>query len=201
MKKITIVFFVSLLVTIPTLAGAQEARQHDLKVGYVNLDRILQSFEPYRNAIEDLSEYRNKLQEQIATNRKEIQQLRKELEEGGQYLSQEAAEKKQQELRRRMQMFQQSRQKSQEMMNKREQEELAPVRRQVQIAVKSVAEENGYDVIHRFGGNQASSILWVASDVDLSDKVIERLENNPPAVDDVETDTDVSPPEMGPVSP
>ena len=199
MKKRTIVFFVTLLVTIPTFAGAQEARQRDLKVGYVNLDRVLQSFEPYRKAIKELQDYRNKLQQEIASNQQEIQKLRQELEQGGQYLSEQAAQKKQQELRKRMQMYQQSRQKSQQMMNKREQEKLAPVRRQVQIAVKSVAEENGYDVIHRFGGEQSSTILWVDSDVDLSEKVIQRLNENPPKVDDV--DTDVSPPEMGPVSP
>lgn len=186
MKRIATLLVCAIFLIQPAVLFAQKAGNQSLNVGYVNLDRVLQSYPPYHDAMDKLDQYRNDLQKEIASNRKEIEGLRKELQQGGQFLSKKAQQEKQQELRQRMQVFQQSRQRSQQMLEKKQQEILSPVQKQVQTAVKAVAENLNYDVIHRFGGQQSSTVLWVSPEVDLSDKVIEYLNNNTP---DTSTDS------------
>lgn len=184
MKKFTsMIALCSLFILLSVPLQAQQKQQGNLKVGYVNLNVILEEFEPYQEATQQLEDYRDDIQSEIDQNRSDINQLRQELQDS-QYLSQEQRRQKQQQLRKKMQSFQQSRQRSQQMMRRKEQELLTPIRDKVREAVEITAEELEYDVVHRYGGRQPSTVLWVSPDVDFTDQVIERLDQVKPVEDD-----------------
>jgi outer membrane protein len=185
MKRSVALLVVGLLMVFGTIpVYAQQSGNGSLDVGYVNLNRVLEAFEPYQEAMNDLEQFRSDIQEEIDQDRQSIGELRQQLQDS-QYLSQEQRRQKQQQLRQRMQSYQQSRRRSQQMMQRRERQLLSPVRDSVQEAVKITGEDLDYDVIHRFGGRQPSTVMWVSPDVDITDQVIDRLDEVKP----VEPDT------------
>lgn len=185
MKRVTSLIVLSLLLSIAVVpVHAQQARKGDLKVGYVDLNAVLEEYQPYQKATERLEQFRDDIQSQIDEDRQRIEQLRSELQDG-EFLSEDQQRQKQQQLQERMRSFQQSRQRSQQMMQRQEQQLLQPVRAKVREAVELTADELDYDVVHRFGGRQPSTVLWVSAEVDMTDEVIDRLSD----VGSVEVDT------------
>ncbi len=149
----------------------QPQTRSDLKVGYVNLERSLNAFQPYLDAQEDLREYQQGLQEKIDEREAEIEQL----QEGLQFLAQERQQEVYEQLQMMMQEYRTLIQESEMQLDVREEELLRPIRERVKVAIGTVGEEMGLEVIKQFDG-RVTDVLWVSSQVDLTDAIIQHLQ-------------------------
>lgn len=168
--------FVFMITASPVLAQGQRAPAKNVKAAYVNMQKVLQSDSTYQEAMQDLQEYRRNLRKQIRQKRQELQKLQKELKQEGSLLSANQRKQKQQQLRRKMQSLQQRARRSQQMMQQKRQKLLKPVLKKIDPVVRSVADEQGYNVIYSYGQRDNPSVLWVSEELNITDDVIDRLE-------------------------
>lgn len=164
------VMLVSLLAPASVLAQEGAA-----KVGYVDLEAVLQSDSDYHEAMEELKSFKQDLQNRIDTQKEELGQMRKTLQEESSLLSEKELQEKRQQFQRKMQRFQQRAKRSQVLMQRKKQELLEPIIDRIEPAVRAVAKARDYDVVRTFGKSD-DSVLWVSDRVDLTDAVIARLD-------------------------
>lgn len=169
MLTLMAVMLVSMLV--PVSARAQEG---SAKVGYVDLEAVLQSDSDYQQAMEKLKNFKEDLQNRIDTQKEELGQMRKTLREESSLLSEQELQEKRQQFQRKMQRFQQRAKRSQVLMQRKKQELLEPIIDRIEPAVRAVARARDYDVVRTFGQSD-DSVLWVSDRVDLTEAVIQRL--------------------------
>lgn len=165
-----------LIVSSPVVAESPQAE--NIKAAYVNMEQILRSDSEFRQAIKKLDKFRNKLQERIKSQRQGLQKLRKDLQEEGELLSKQQRQQKKQQLTRKMRSLQQRTRRSKQQLQKKKQELIQPILEKVAPVAQQVAQENGFNVIYRYGRSQDSSVLWVAESINLTEEVIQRLESN-----------------------
>lgn len=167
---LTVVMMLSLLA--PTSALAQEGAA---KVGYVDLEAVLESDSEYQEAMEELQSFKQDLQNRIDSQKEDLSRMKKTLQEESSLLSEQELQKKRQEFQRKMQRFQQRAQRSQVLMQRKKQELLEPIIDRIEPAVRTVAKARDYDVVRTFGQSD-DSVLWVSDRVDLTEAVIRQLE-------------------------
>jgi outer membrane protein len=170
------VLLVAFMITSPVIGYSAPTNADNIKAAYVNMERVLQSDSSYQTAIQDLQQYRRKLRQRIRTQRKELRKMRKNLKQQGSILSQDQRRKKQQQIMRQMRSLQQRAQQSQLQLQRKKQELLAPVLEKIDPVVREVAEQNGYNVIYSYGRSENPSVLWVSDTINITSKIIERLE-------------------------
>ncbi len=164
------------LVVVPGVLTAAPTDASNIKAAYVNMQRVLESDSSYQQAIQDLKQYRQDLQKRIQKQRQELQKMRKNLQKEGSLLSAQQRKKKKQQLAQRMQSLQQRAQQSQAQLQQKKQELLQPVLKKIDPVVREVAEEDGYNVIYSYGQSENPSVLWVSEKINITEKIIERLD-------------------------
>lgn len=151
------------------------ARGDAVKVGYVDLEAVLESDSEYQKAKQKLKRYRNKLKDRIDSQKQELSKLKKQLEEESSLLSKQELKKKRQTFMRKVKAFQQRAKRGQALIERKKQKLLAPILERVKPAVQAVAKARGYDVVRSYGQSE-DSVLWVSERVDITRAVIERME-------------------------
>ncbi len=150
----------------------QALPESEVKIGYVNLQRSLEAFQPYREAQEKLREYQGELQQRIDEMEGEIEQL----QEGIQFLAPERQQEVYEQLQMKMQEYRSLVHDSERRLDEREEELLQPIRERVKLAIGTVGDRQGLDVIKQFDGH-VTDVLWVASRVDMTDAIISHLQD------------------------
>lgn len=167
-----LVVVVALSLLAPTSAVAQEEAA---KVGYVDLEAVLESDSEYHEAMEELKSFKQDLQNRIDSEKEDLSRMKKTLQEESSLLSEQELQKKRQEFQRKMQRFQQRARRSKVLMQRKKQELLEPIIDRIEPAVRTVAKAQDYDVVRTFGKSD-DSVLWVSDRVDLTEAVIRQLE-------------------------
>ena len=146
-----------------TLAGAQE-----LKIGYVNSDRVLREAVPAKAA-------QAKLETEFSKREKELTEVGNRLKAAGEKLDKEAPTLAETERSRRQRdlidqdrEFQRKRREFQEDLSQRKNEELAAVVERANRVIKQIFETEKYDLILQ------EAVFW-SPKVDITDKVIKAL--------------------------
>lgn len=176
-RVFVLIVFVMSLCAAPAIAQTQQTPAKNVKAAYVNMQRVLQSDSGYQEAMQKLQEYQRNLQRKMQKKRQELTELQKQLQQEGSLLSADQRKKKQQQMRKQMQSLQQRAQRSQQMVQQRRAKLLKPVLEKIDPVVRSVAEEQGYNVIYSYGQRDNPSVLWVAEELNITDDIIERLES------------------------
>ena len=152
-----------LLVIAAPWAGAQE-----LKIGYVNSERILREANPAKAA-------QTKLEQEFSRREKEIDDAGLALKTASERFEREAPtmsesqrNTRQRQLLEQDREFQRKRREFQEDLNARKQEELQHILDRANRVVKQVAEAEKYDVI-------LQEAVYVNPRLDITDKVIKAL--------------------------
>jgi len=166
------------LLVLPNVLTAAPTDANNVKAAYVNMQRVLESDSSYQKAIQDLQQYRKDLKQRIQKQRQELQKMRKSLKEERTLLSDQQRMKKKQKLAQRMQSLQQRAQQSQVELQQKKQELLQPVLEKIDPVVREVAEEEGYNVIYSYGQSENPSVLWVSEQINITEQIIERLDDN-----------------------
>jgi len=154
--------------SICALALASQAMAQDLKIGYVNSERLLREAAPAKAA-------QAKLEAEFGRREKELVDLRNRIKAAADKLEKEALTlpeserlKRQRELLEQDRDLQRKQREFQEDLNQRKNEELAAVVERANRAIRQIFETEKYDII-------LQEVVFAGPRVDITEKVIRAL--------------------------
>jgi outer membrane protein len=167
MKILRVGLAASAIVLALASVGAQA---QELKIGYVNSDRVLREAAPAKAA-------QAKLEAEFSKREKELTDIGNRLKAAGEKLDKDAPTLSETERSRRQRdlidqdrEFQRKRREFQEDLSQRKNEELAAVVERANKVIKQIYDTEKYDMIL-----QGDAIVFVGPRVDITDKVIKAL--------------------------
>jgi outer membrane protein len=156
--------------SVSLLLPAGPARAQELKIGYVNSERILRDSAPARAATQ-------KLESEFAKRDRELQDLAARLkaqaerfEKDAPVLAEAERNKRQRELAELDRDLQRRQREFREDLNQRRNEELQGLLERAQRLVRQIAEQEKFDLI-------VQDAVYFSSRVDITDKVLRGLNN------------------------
>lgn len=161
--------FVRAMVAAALLVGAAGfAQSQELKIGYVNSEKVLREAAPAKAA-------QSRLEAEFGKREKDLNDLANRLKTAGEKLDKEAPTLSESERNRRQRDlveqdrdFQRKRRELQEDLTQRKNEELASVVERANKVIRQIAEQEKYDLIIQ------EAVHWSAR-ADITDKVIKAL--------------------------
>lgn len=152
------------LFLLPSLAQAQ-----DIKVGVVDLQKIMEKSEPGQKAIEELqSEFKEKKSE-LDSRKAAIDQMRGELQKQSMVLSQEAQEEKAAEYRQKVNEFQKLYQKHQRRMQQQEEELREPIIEMLVEIIREYGRNNNYTLLM---DKNNSGVIFNDQAIEITDAIL-----------------------------
>lgn len=151
------------------LHGAVQAQE--LKIGYVNSDRVLRDAAPAKAAQARLEQEFSRREKELADMAAKLKAASDKLEKDGPTLSESERARRQRELVEQDRDFQRRRREFQEDLNQRKNEELAAVVERANRVIKQIFEQEKYDLI-------VQEAVFAGPRVDITDKVIKALNAN-----------------------
>ena len=153
------------------LAGAAlGAQAQELKIGYVNSDRVLRDAVPAKAAQAKLEAEFSKRQKEGDDASARLKGAAEKLDKDAPTLSEAERNRRQRELVDQDRELQRKRREFQEDLNQRKNEELASVVERANRVIKQIYESEKYDLIL-----QGDAMVFVGPRVDITEKVIKSL--------------------------
>jgi len=157
------------MIVAAALAGASWAVQaQDLKIGYVNSDRVLREATPAKAAQAKLEAEFGKREKDLADLASRLKGASDKLEKEAPTLAESERNRRQRELVEQDREFQRKRREFQEDLNQRKNEELSAVVERANRVIKQIFEQEKYDVI-------LQEVVFAGPRVDITKKVIDAL--------------------------
>ena len=141
----------------------------ELKLGFVNMERLFAQAPQAEAASKKLSQEFSAKQEKLAAQQTEIKRQEEQLLREGDVISPAQRRDQEQALQNMKREFRRTQEDFRDEVNMRRNEITAKFQEQVQHAVDAVGAEGGYDFIFYEG------VAYNSNKVDLTDKVLERL--------------------------
>lgn len=157
-------FFASALV----LTSMAAAYADELKIGYVNSERVLREATPAKAAQAKLDTERVKREKDLDDLAARLKTISDKLEKEAPALSEAERSRRQRELVDQDRDFQRKRREFQEDLNQRKNEELAQLVDRANKVIKQIFESEKYDLI-------LQEAVFAGPRVDITDKVIKAL--------------------------
>lgn len=164
MKMMTIL---SALLLVGSMAHAA-----DTKIGFVDMQKAVQSTAEGKKAKAELEGELEKRKKDLQKKDADLKKMREDLEKKKSVLSEEALAKKQAEFQEEFGQFQQTVGKSQLELQKREQELTGPILAKMKKVIEKVAKDKGYTAILE----NSAMVLYASKDNDLTDDVVKAFE-------------------------
>lgn len=159
----------SALLCLSAGAGAQE-----LKIGYVNSERVLREATPAKAAQTRLEGEFGKREKELSEQGARLKAAAERLEKEAPTLSESERARRQRELVEQDRDMQRRRREFQEDLTQRKNEELAAVVERANRVIKQIFEQEKYDVI-------LQEAIFAGPRVDITEKVIKALNSAAPA--------------------
>lgn len=156
-------------VGVPTTSAQTAAVPAPVRVGFVDIQRVLARSSAGVAAREQLEKEKAAMQRQVDSQRGDIEKLRDELEKKGQLLSVDARREKQEQLERKVRDARRLVDDLQGTLQKKEEALLAKVLQDVSGLIQKVSKDRGYGLVLE---RQRSSILYATPESDLTDDVL-----------------------------
>jgi outer membrane protein len=153
------------LVWLVSAAAAQE-----LKIGYVNSERILRDSNPARAATQKLEQEFKKRDVELQDMGAKLKATAERFEKDGPVLSESDRARRQRELAEMDREFQRRQREFREDLNQRRNEELQALLERAQRIVRQLAEQEKFDLI-------VQDAVYFSARVDITDKVLRALNN------------------------
>ena len=160
MKKL-VGIALAIIVLIPSLSWA------GFKVGYVDMQRVLQESERGKKLLERLQKEKEAKEEDLKLKQQELKQLKDEYDRTKNMLSPQKRSEKEAELMRKMQEFQTLVNQYQIELQQKQDEYTQQAVGEIKIIISNYAKKHGYDLIL-----VKDAVLYMPSAYDLTDKII-----------------------------
>jgi outer membrane protein len=161
-------FFKSILVA-SLMTFAMSAQSADLKVGYVQVDKILQDAPQTAESGKKLEKEFSPRSQELDRMAKQIKDLETILDKEGLTLSESERRTKERDAQNIKIEFQRKQRELREDINLRKNEELGSLQDRINKAVQSVSEAEGYDLV------VYSGVAYASKKIDITDKVLKML--------------------------
>lgn len=161
-------FFKSILVA-SLMTIAMSAQSADLKVGYVQVDKILQDAPQTAESGKKLEKEFSPRSQELDRMAKQIKDLETILDKEGLTLSESDRRTKERDAQNIKIEFQRKQRELREDINLRKNEELGSLQDRINKAVQSVSEAEGYDLV------VYSGVAYASKKIDITDKVLKTL--------------------------
>ena len=155
-----------------TFAPARVAQAQELKIGYVNSERLLREAAPAKAAQTRLEGEFGKREKDLADQGARLKAAAEKLEKDGPTLAESERMRRQRELVEQDRDLQRKRREFQEDLAQRKNEELQGVIERANRVIRQVAEQEKYDVI-------LQEAIYAGARVDITEKIIKALNSAP----------------------
>jgi outer membrane protein len=155
-------------IAVGTCLLASPLLAQEIKIGYVNSDRVLREAQPAQAAQQKLEVEFAKRNKELEETAARLKGLADRLEKDGAVMQEAERTRRQRELGDLDRDFQRKRREFQEDLNQRRNEELAAVLERANRTIRQIAEQEKYDVI-------LQDAVYFSPRVDLTEKVIRAL--------------------------
>jgi outer membrane protein len=156
------------------LAAALGAQAQEMKIGYVNADRVLRDAAPAKAAQAKLEAEFSKREKDVAALASNLKAAGEKLDKDAPTLSESERTRRQRELVEQDREFQRKRREFQEDLTQRKNEELASVVERANKVMKQIFDAEKYDLI-------IQEAVFAGPRIDITDKVIKALNAQAPA--------------------
>jgi outer membrane protein len=156
------------LVASSLLLGALAAQGQELKIGFVNLDRVLRDAVPAKAAQTKLEAEFNRREKELTDAETRLKSASDKFEKDAPTLGEGERVRRQRELVDQDRELQRKRREFQEDLNQRKNEELSTVLDRANRVVKQIFDQDKYDLI-------VQEAVFASPRVDITDKVIKAL--------------------------
>ena len=160
-------FSASLFALLASLSTSLTAAE--LKVGYVQVDKILQEAPQTAESGKKLEREFGPKSQELDRTQKQIRDIEALLDKDGITLAETERRNKEREVSNLKIEFQRKQRELREDINLRKNEELASLQDRINKAVQSVAEAEGYDLV------VYSGVAFASKKIDVTDKVLKLL--------------------------
>ena len=158
----------TLLVAFMAAMPIAQAVAAEMKIGYVNTQRIFRDAPAAQKAAKKIEAEFSKRDQELQRMAKQLQSLQEGLEKNAVTLSEGDRRNKERELNDLSRDFQRKQREFREDLNLRQNEENAAIIEKANKAIKQIAESEKYDLI-------VQDVVWVSPKLDITDKVIKAL--------------------------
>jgi len=154
--------------------AATSAFAADLKLGYIDMQRALNTSEAGKEAKEQLAARVKKYQEEINVKQEEIKKLKDELEKQGMLLSESSRASKEKDYQQRLKEFQRFTKDAQEELQGKDEEFTRKILEGMEKIIQEFGRKNGYTFI--FVKNEG--MLFADDKADVTEEVLKLLNAN-----------------------
>ena len=141
---------------------------NELKVGYVNTQRIFRDAPAAQKAAKKLEGEFSRRDQELQRMAKQLQGLQENLEKNSVTMAESDRRNKEKEFGELSREFQRKQREFREDLNLRQNEENAAVIEKANRAIKQIAEAEKYDLV-------LQDVVWVSPKLDMTDRVIKAL--------------------------
>ena len=159
------------LAAMVALVLAAPAVARDCKIGYIDVPRLLEEFEGFKDARKYLDKTRADREEEFGRRAKELNKLAQEIKEGAKLLSPAKQREKEQDFNKRAQALEEWRQGQ----NKELQEREEGLVKRLETDVRKVLETVGADGKYSFVVRRDLMLYMDPDSTDLTDRVLATL--------------------------
>jgi outer membrane protein len=157
-----------LVAGMAVLLASASVQAQELKIGYVNSERVLREAAPAKAAQEKLQAEFGKRERELADQAARLKAAADKLEKDAPTLAEAERTRRQRELVELDRDLQRKRREFQEDLNQRRNEELAGVVERANRVIKQIFDSEKYDVI-------LQEVIFAGPRVDITEKVIKAL--------------------------
>ncbi|MGY6559351.1 MAG: OmpH family outer membrane protein [Nitritalea sp.] len=171
MMKMKVVLAAALML----FAGFVAQAQSDLKIGYTNVELIMDLMPEMEQIGADLQDYQQQLQTNIQTKAQSFQRKVQSYQQAAQTMTDDARAQREQELQKEQQELQKFEQDAQVSYQRKLQELLEPVQNKVFNAINAVAAENNYTHIFSEAAGNNPVLLYTRDEDKFTELVLTKL--------------------------
>ena len=148
---------------------ALSAQSTELKVGYVQVDKILQEAPQTAESGKKLEKEFSPRSQELERMAKQIRELEAALSKDGMTITETERRSKERDVQNIKTEFQRKQRELREDINLRKNEELGSLQDRINKAVQTVAKADNYDLV------MYSGVAYAADKIDITDKVLKLL--------------------------
>ena len=166
------VFILILLTIVPSYA-------QNVKIGYINSQKILTTYTEFINAQKNIDELKNKWEKEVLDMQRQLQQLVENFETQKEFLVESKKAEKQQEMynldAKVKEFYQTKLAPGQGEIYRKQEELLAPINEKINSVIEKIGDEQKFDLIF---DEVMGNILYAnkQSKLNLTDKLLEELD-------------------------
>lgn len=150
------------------LAVFAQTAAAEVRVGFVNSDRVMKEAPPAKKAQQKLEKEFEKRDQELQRLAKQLQGMQEALEKNGMTMAEGERRNKEREFNDLNRDFQRKQREFREDLNQRRNEELAGVLERANKTIRQIAEAEKYDIIFQ-------EAVYASPRIDITDKVIKAL--------------------------